>query len=131
MFDEPERVAAWAKERLPNFIGWSGYYQAIGRERNGELDAAVVYTNAAGNNIVASIVLERPLTKQFLRAVLHYPFWQLRMHRITVLVEEWNERSFGLCEHLGFMVEGRMRGAASDGGDIIVMGLLKSECKWL
>lgn len=123
-------MAAWARERIPNYIGWNGYYQAIGREVGGELDGAVVYTDASPTNVVASIVLERPLTRRFLRVVLWYPFEQLKVRRITALVEEWNEKSICLCERLGFRLEGRMREAAMDGGDVLVMGLLKSECRW-
>lgn len=130
VFNEAERIGSWAQARIPNFIGWSGYYQAIGREVDGELDAAVVYTNASPTNVVASIVLERPLTRRFLHVVFWYPFGQLRVPRITALVEEKNERSLCLCKRLGFMVEGKLREAAVGGGDVIVMGILRTECRW-
>jgi hypothetical protein len=116
---------------MPNFIGWSGAYQAIGYERHGELKGAVVYTNASPTNVVASIVLAVPFTRRFLYCVLWYPFEQLKVRRITAMVEEWNTKSICLCEHLGFRVEGRLRQAAQNGGDVIVMGLLKSDCRFL
>ena len=116
---------------MPNFIGWNGYYQAIGRQCGGVLDGAVVYTNASPTNVVTSIVLERPLTRRFLYACFWYPFVQLKVHRITAFVETWNRRSLLLCEHLGFKVEGVLREAALAGGDVTVMGLLQSECRFL
>lgn len=116
---------------MPNYIGWNGYYQAIGEERDGKLCRAVVYTNASPTNVVTSIVLEAPLTRRFLYAVFYYPFVQLGVRRITALVEAWNRRSIDLVEHLGFVAEGRMREAALEGGDVIVYGLMRSDCRFL
>lgn len=116
---------------MPNFVGWNGYYQAIGYEREGEIQGAVVYTNASPRNIVTSIVLEAPLTRRFLYSVFWYPFVQLGVHRLTATVEEWNTKSLLFCKHVGFRVEGRLREAASDGGDVIMMGLLKKDCRFL
>ncbi len=113
---------------MPNFIGWNGYYQAIGSERKGRLDGAVIYTNCSRTNVTASIVLEAPFTRRFLYAGFWYPFEQLKVRRITALVEAWNEPSICLCKHLGFRVEGRLREAAVEGGDVLVMGLLREEC---
>lgn len=115
---------------MPNFIGWNGYYQAVGREVNGEIVGAVIYTNASPTNVVTSIVLEAPLTRRFLRVIFWYPFEQLKVRRLTAMVEEWNTKSRLFCEHVGFRVEGRLRKAAANGGDVIVMGLLREECRW-
>ena len=116
---------------MPNFIGWNGYYQAIGYERNGVLAGGVVYTNASPTNVMLSTVLEAPLTRRFLYAIFHYPFVQLRVRRVTALVEDWNERSIALIKHVGFVEEGRMRQAARDGGDVILFGLLRGDCRFL
>ena len=116
---------------MPNFVGWNGYYQAIGRERDGELVGAVVYTNASPRNVITSIVLQEPMTRRFLHAVFWYPFEQLKVARLTATVEEWNTKSLLFCKHVGFRVEGRLREAASDGGDVILMGLLRRHCRWL
>jgi len=132
IFDEAERVGQWCAERLPNYVGWSGYYQAIGLERGGKLTAGVVYTNASPTNVVASIVLEAPFTRRFLYVAFWYPFCQLGVPRISALVEEWNTKSLHLCERLGFKREGRMRKAAAAGGDVIALGILKEEAsRWL
>jgi len=116
---------------MPSFVGWNGYYQAIGRERAGQIVGAVIYTNASPRNVVTSIVLEEPMTRRFLYAVFWYPFEQLKVARLTATVEEWNAKSLLFCKHVGFRVEGRMVEAASDGGDVIVMGLLKRNCRFL
>lgn len=115
---------------MPNFIGWNGYYQAIGREVEGELTGVVVYTCASPYNVVTSIVLEKPMTRRFLKAAFWYPFDQLKVRRITAMVEEWNAKSHSFCEHLGFKLEGRLRHGATDGGDVLIMGMLSGECRW-
>lgn len=130
VFDDPQRVAAWCAMRMPNFSGWGVNPTAIGYECNGELAGGVVYTHYSQANILTSIVLEAPLTRRFLFSVLHYPFVQLGMRRITALVEASNTQSLRLCEHLGFVREGIMRDGAVD-GDVIVLGMLRSECRWL
>lgn len=117
---------------MPNFIGWDGYYQAIGYEKDGELKGAVVYTNASPRNVTTSIVLEAPMTRRFLYAAFWYPFEQLKVHRITALVEHWNEKSLLFCKHLGFRVDGgRLQEAAADGGDILILWMPRRECRWL
>lgn len=115
---------------MPNFIGWNGYYQAIGYEVDGELKGGVVYTDASPTNVVLSTVLEAPLTRRFMYGIFAYPFVQLRVKRVTALVEEWNTRSICLCTHAGFRVEGKMREAAVGGGNVVIMGMLASESRW-
>jgi RimJ/RimL family protein N-acetyltransferase len=124
-------MALWAQKRLPGFIGWSGAYIAIGFEQAGEIKGAVVFTNCTPTNINAAIVLDAPLTRQFLRAVFYYPFLQLKVKRITALVDASNEKSMSLTKKLGFKQEGRLREAAVDGGDTLVFGILHRECKYL
>jgi L-amino acid N-acyltransferase YncA len=131
VFNDPQRVADWAKARMPNFIGWSGYYQGIGYERESVLKGAVIYTNSSPRNVFTSIVLEAPLTRRFLRAIFYYPFKQLNVVRLTAHVEEWNTKSLKFCQHVGFEIEGTMRQAAANGGDVIVMGYLRENCPWL
>lgn len=116
---------------MPNFVGWNGYYQAIGYEKGGEIKGAVVYTNASPRNVMTSIVLKAPMTRRFLYAAFWYPFEQLKVARITALVEHWNEKSLLFCRKLGFRVEGRLHEAAHDGGDVIVLWMPKRDCRWL
>lgn len=130
IFGEDERVANWCRERLPDFLGWNGYYVAIGYERASQLAGGVVFTQFSGANIVLAAVLEAPLTRMFLRAMFFYPFLQLEVRRITVLIDEDNAKSIRLVEHVGFEKEGRMRNATAK-GDVLIYGLLKERCQWL
>jgi hypothetical protein len=131
IFNEAQRIGDWAKARIPNYVGWAGHYQAIGLERDGELKCAVIYTSASPTNVVVSAVFEAPPTRKFFHVVMWYPFVQLKVRRLTAFVEASNKRSFDFCTHFGFVVEGRMRAAAADGGDVILMGLVKEEARYL
>lgn len=131
IFNEDERIATWVQHRMPNFLGWNGYYRAVGYERRGVLAGGVVYTQHSGANIVVATVLEAPLTRGFLRSIFYYPFVQLGCRRMTALIDAKNVRSQELVEHLGFVREGRMHDATPD-DDVLVYGLLKRNAKkWL
>lgn len=96
----------------------------------GALKGGVVYTNYTPANVFASIVLEAPLTKQFLYAMFYCPFEQWKVRHISSAIEASNERSINLCTRMGFRLEGRLRESAINGEDVIMMGMLKSECRW-
>lgn len=126
-----ERVCEWASKRIPNFAGWGTKPQAIGNEREDRLTAAVVYTNFSGKNVWASIVCDEPITRQFLVAIFHNPFNYWGCNHISCAIEASNQKSLSLCSNMGFQQEGLIREAATNGEDIIIMGLLKRECRFL
>lgn len=66
-----------------------------------------------------------------LRHVFGFPFQQLGLHRVTVVVRKDNEASLSLCDRLGYAREGCVREAFDDGADGIVMGMLRRECRWI
>jgi RimJ/RimL family protein N-acetyltransferase len=131
VFGEDERVAKWCQERLPNFSGWQGgYYVAIGREKDSVLNGGIVFTDCTRCNMTLSIVLEAPFTRPFLRAIFYYPFLQMKVRRVTALVNSKNLKSRRLCEHTGFVQEGVLRDGAVD-DDVIIFGMTRNECRYL
>lgn len=94
------------------------------------LQAGVVFTQYSGANVVMATALDKPLTRGFLRSAFFYPFCQLKVRRVTVLVDVTNHASQRLVEHLGFVREGLLREAAPK-EDVIVYGMLKRECRYL
>jgi RimJ/RimL family protein N-acetyltransferase len=71
------------------------------------------------------------MSRSFLGEVFRYPFEQLRVQRVTGLVPARNEQAARFDEHLGFKLEGRVRQILPDGDDVLVYGMLKSECRFL
>lgn len=131
--DQRERCGEWARERIPHVPSWGEWYQALGLERDGELQAVVVYNLYSGADIamhVAAVPGGRWMTRSFLRAVFRYPFVQLGCRRVTGYVPASNAVALRFDLHLGFQPEGRMREALENGEDVIVLGMLERECRW-
>lgn len=127
-------IAHWLASRVQHFEVGSSPYTAIGlRDDRGHLVAAAVYDNFTRINIDTHIAIEhrRALTRHYLGEILRYPFEQLRVERITGRVAASNAASRRFCEHVGFVEEGRCRRALPGGEDLIVFGMLRTECRWL
>jgi len=132
VYGQDERVCQWVAERIDAGECFTGV--TIGLEENGELIAGVVFDMYTGPGIsmhVAAIPGKRWMTRDYLYRCFAYPFEQLHCHRITGLVRVDNLEAQKFDEHLGFKREGCLRDACDDGTDLIVYGMLKSECRWL
>jgi RimJ/RimL family protein N-acetyltransferase len=55
---------------------------------------------------------------------------QLGVQRVTGYVPASNAAALRFDRHLGFVEEGRLREALPGGEDVIVLGMLKRECRW-
>ena len=125
-------------ERVADFvakgIGCSGYsnYSTIGLEKDGKLIAGVVYNEFNGQNITASIygIGKTWLNREFLWFMFEYPFNQLKVGRITVIIESSNAESIAFVEKLGFIQEATLLKAGKY-GDLYIYRMFRGECKWL
>ena len=132
IYSENDRVVSWVAERIDEqrFEGAVG----IGLEEDGELIAGVVFNMYTGPSIsmhVAAVPGRRWMTREYLWRCFAYPFLQLGCRRITGLVRVDNLEAQKFDEHLGFKREGLLRQACDDGTDMIVYGMLKSECRFI
>ncbi|MDA4845957.1 GNAT family N-acetyltransferase [Hoeflea poritis] len=108
--------------------------QCIGHERDGALVGAVGYDHFSHNACMVHLASDgtrRWLTRKFIRLAMAYPFNQLGCSRITCLVSSKNTESLRFTRHFGWIEEGRMRRASPDGGDFVVFGMLREECRYL
>lgn len=136
VFGRDQELAEWVMRRVPRVNGF-GLFSAIGLERDGKIKAAVIYHNytplPGGGNIEITMASDGPMwaRRENIRALLHYPFEQLKCHRITVVIPKRNKPSRKINAHLGFRLEGNIRRGFGD-DDAIVMGMLRSEAvRWL
>lgn len=126
-FSEP--VAHWVGAQL-GCADW-GPCTAIGVADSADnLIGGVVFNNyrADVGNIEVSFASIRAdwLTPRLVRAILHYPFTQLGVRRITTLTPKKNRRARQFLKKFGFVEEGNIReGFGTD--DMIVSGLLAKE----
>lgn len=129
---EQERVMAYVAARVTAETFRD--YAAIGLEQDGELIAGVVFDGRTGANIlmhVASNGTRHWMTPAYMAACFRYAFVQEKCNRITGLVRADNVDAQRFDEHLGFKREGQLRAACTDGTDLIVYGMLKSECRYI
>lgn len=94
----------------------------------------VAYFNFDGRSVEGAIAAadkRRWANRTFVEACFRYPFEQLGCHRFVVRVNETNREAYEFDKRLGFVEEGRLREAADDGSDVIILGMLKHQCKWL
>lgn len=105
---------------------------AIGLERDGKLVAAVVYDNFRGASICIHVAAEGDhwLTRDFLRAVFSYPFDQLGVRKLIGPVDSDNSEARRFDEHLGFIREAVIEGAAKN-GDLFLYTMTRQQCRFL
>lgn len=107
---------------------------AIGLRRGGELVAGVIYEGFNGRNMWAHVAAEpgrRWLVREYLFACFAYPFIVCGVDRLSGYVNASNTEARRFDEHLGFKEEARLRGAAPDGGDVILYVMWRDECRYL
>ena len=128
----PARVYDFVRRYVP--VNVVAGMQGIGLERDGELVAGVLYEGFNGRNVWMHVGAEpgkRWMTKAFLHATFTYPFVQLGCQRVGGYVDASNEQARRFDEHLGFKQEAVLRGAASDGGDVILYVMRKEHCRFI
>ena len=133
IFGRDQEVKKWVEENNGGII-LQDPSVAIGIEDQGEIVAGVVFNNYRnGSDIEAHIAGKSGklwATRKTLGVFFGYPFNQLRAKRITAAVAGKNKKSRKFTEHVGFTLEGVMRGSLPD-DDLIIYGMLKNECRWI
>ena len=128
-----DEVTQWVRARIPNYCGIArGGSTAIGFTRGEKLVAGVTYSGFNGVNVWFGMASEdyRWFNRANLWAIFHYPFSQLKVRRMSALIDASNKRSLRLAEHLGFSREATLVDSAPD-GDQHIYRLLVAECRWL
>ncbi len=104
---------------------------AIGRLKDGELVAGVLYEDYTKANIVCHIAGDEGwATRGFLGLIFDYPYNQLGVERITAPVHSDNVKSRLLMNRLGFTLEATLAKAIPQ-GDLLLYRMFKSECRFL
>jgi len=130
-----ELIGAFVNVRQghPPSTSW-GNYNALGLVRNGHLVAGVIYNGFDGANVnmhVGAVSGSHWMTKEFLYAAFDYPFNELNRKRISAFIRATNKRTIAFVKKLGFVYEGKLQDFYTDGGDMVVYGLLHDKCRFL
>ena len=126
--DQSESVAAWANETFKTtFVP---PFHAFGIMRDGALVGAAVFNGYEGKNIELSCVGKGAFTRTVCRLIAKTAFEVNNCERITVKTRADNAYVIRVASKFGWKQEGRLRRYYGD-TDCIVMGMLKSECRFL
>jgi len=121
----------WA-ETNSDYI-FRGDSKALGWAKGGEIVAVAIMDSWSENDCCIHIVSNNSpgwCNKVFLRTVFTWLFIDLGLKRVTGIVPSVNVKALKFNLKLGFTKEGTLREADAN-GDIIITGMLKSECRWL
>lgn len=128
---EDERVAAFVADRI-GMRGAFGSCASIGLEEDGQLIAGVVYTDYNGSNVAMHVgaIGRRWMTREFLWFCFYYPFEQMKVKRITGVVDDSNHAAKAFDENLGFALEATLENAGRS-GNLLIYRMLKEDCRFL
>lgn len=125
----------WARTRCGvSGPTWSPESEAVGVLDNGELRAVVVYNDFRGDACAMHIASDHTrqwATRNILGGLFGYAFIYKRMNRAVAVVPAANRNAILTAVKLGFQFEGRLRAAAVDGSDAVLLSMLRDECLWL
>ena len=132
LISNPARVFAFVSQFMPMapVAGMKG----IGLEKDGELIAGALYEGFNGQNVWAHLAGQpgkRWMNREFLWYGFHYPFNEMGVKRISGYVNASNTEARRLNEHFGYQEEARLKGAAPDGGDVILYVMWRENCRFL
>lgn len=127
------RVLAFMRRHLPG-LEHGQRATAIGLEREGKLTAGVLFDGLNPVNVWMHVAAEpgaRWMTRDYLRAAFSYPFEVCQVQRISGYVDASNQAARRFNEHLGFRQEAALRGAAVDGGDVLIYVMWRHQCRFI
>lgn len=118
---------------LSEKIGMKAFMgQVFGLTKDNEVIAAFGFTDYNGYNVVSHVAITgKFLPRLFMWALGDYCFNVLGAQRVTATINETNTKSLRFSKHVGFVEEARLKRAASDGSDTVVMVLWPENYKWL
>lgn len=108
------KIMGWVEDnRLKMAVGFNGFLGAV---------CQIHVAMAPGYHFTP---------KEMLRETFDYAFNQLMRAKLIGIVNSKNEKALKYDLHLGFVEEHRMQGMHDDGGDIIILGMTRPQCKYL
>jgi len=128
-----EGALLWAEARIPGNRFRSDAH-TLTRKHHGVIRAVVVWDTFSTSGCFISIASDgsrKWLTNELAVRACAYPFIQCGHRRMSALVSVRNFDSLVFVRRFGFEKEGCMREAGLDGEDVILFGMLRSECGWL
>lgn len=131
-YENTDEVGRWVCFRTGG-VYEPGCSTAIGqRDDDGKLVGGVLFDHYNGRSIAMHVAGEGThwVSRQLLRAAFEYPFRQLRVKKVLGLVDSTNRPARRFDEHLGFVLEARVRDAGPQ-GDLLIYSMTADRCRWI
>ena len=132
IYNQEDRHLPWAQARIG--VTFRDDAKTIGLDRDGEIRAVVVYdafSECDCNMHIASDGTKAWMSKALLLSAFAYPFTQLGLLRLTGLVPADNQSALEFDQNIGFVREGYHPKAGPGGKDLISLGLLRENCRFI
>ena len=132
IYGREQELLPWAQERIG--VTFRDDAKTIGLERDGEIRAVVVYDTFSTADCcmhIASDGTRAWMSKSLLISAFCYPLVQCGFKRVTGLVPASNAAALAFDENLGFKREGFHPLAGPDGDDLISLGMLRKDCRFI
>lgn len=126
---DAERIGPWVCERTGGKYE-PGTSAAIGLEKDGRLQAGVLYDQFNGRSVCMHVAIEERISREYTRVCFDYPFNQLGVNKVLGLVDSTNEKALRFDKHLGFVEEARIAGAGKT-GDLVILTMTRQQCRWI
>ena len=129
--EDDARIGAWVGARL-DMDNW-GDFRAFGVEKDGELIAGVIFNHYRLPSISMAVAAEGKywMSRDLLKHVFTYAFDICKCHRIDSLARADAASVLEFDRKIGFVQEGVVRRGEMDGSDLILLGMLREECKYI
>ena len=108
--------------------------QCIGWVVNGGLVLAVSFNGFVGKVAQIHVAMAEGwhfTPRAMLREVFRYAFETAQLEMLIGILNSKNDRAMKYDLHLGFRELHRLPGMHEDGGDLVMLGLKKSDCRYL
>jgi hypothetical protein len=109
IFNQDEELAAWAETNYPECCPLPRPFICMGIASSaGEMLGVAIYHDFSDNDVQITFVTATPrwATPGNVRAILHYPFIQLGVKRMTAVTNKSNKKARKILEGVGFKIEG-------------------------
>lgn len=133
LYGADAQVIRWIAERIEGYRG-SPDAHALGVVRGDKLVAAVTYENCNGVHLESCIAADPGTawaSRRVMRHLFGYPFLQVGVRAISVSAGMDNPASINLAVKMGFTPEALIRYAAPSGADMVVLKMLREDCRWI
>jgi len=97
-----------------------------------DVAVAVGYNGFIGRACCMHVVINRPeyFSRKILREAFEYPFLVAGCEAVIGLVDSVNQAAVDFDKRIGFVEVARIAHAGLE-GDLVILRMLRSECRWL